>query len=56
MNNGLRLDGGIGDAITKLKLNDANYWNEYIFNLLFFVIVNILLLQIIFGIVIDTFG
>ena len=44
LNNGLRLDGGIGDAITKLKITDKDYWVQYTFNLLFFVVVNILLL------------
>jgi hypothetical protein len=36
--------------------NPRLYWGRYFFDFTFFVIFNVLFLQIIFGIILDTFG
>ena len=56
MNNGLRYGGGIGDSIENPTHGSSSYWNFWIFSLSFFIIVNVLIINIIFGIIIDTFG
>lgn len=54
---GVRAGGGIGDWIKKPTLDDEDhYWARYPFDLLFFIVVLIILLNIIFGIIIDTFA
>ena len=58
-NYGLRSDGGIGDAMRIYDPktdgpNDQAYL--MIFQLAFFILINILFINIIFGIIIDTFG
>lgn len=53
---GIRMGGGIGDAIVQLKDNDTHYWAVMFFNILYFALVINILLNIIFGIIIDTFG
>lgn len=54
--NGLRSGGGIGDALGNLTIEDEKYWARFAFDLTFFIIVIICLLNIIFGIIIDTFA
>jgi hypothetical protein len=39
-----------------LDPSEDDYWNLYLFNLAFFILFNVLFLQIIFGIILDTFG
>ena len=56
MNNGLRSGGGIGDTLNSVSITNPDYWTMYIFSIVFFVVVNILFINIIFGIIIDTFG
>jgi len=56
LNNGLRAGGGIGENLAQPALDSANYWKYWVISLAFFIIVNILLINIIFGIIIDTFG
>ena len=70
LNSGLRAGGGIGDSlsgplISKLFiiffifffcLANGKYWNYWVFTLAFYIIINILFINIIFGIIIDTFG
>ncbi|CAG9316900.1 unnamed protein product [Blepharisma stoltei] len=53
---GIRAGGGIGDDLRESPRGDKNYWWLMIFNLLYFIFVIIILLNIIFGIIIDTFG
>jgi hypothetical protein len=53
---GIRMGGGIGDALVQLQDNDSHYWYLMIFNILYFALVINILLNIIFGIIIDTFG
>ena len=59
LNFGIRSGGGIGDVIQPIPYeghNTASFFWMAIFNLSFYVIVIILLLSIIFGMIIDTFG
>lgn len=56
INNGLRAGGGIGDSLIQVKRASPDYWRMWFFQLLFFLIVNLLLINIIFGIIIDTYG
>ncbi|CAD8151578.1 unnamed protein product [Paramecium octaurelia] len=59
INFGLRNGGGIGESLTKYPdaYDDPTlYWGRYFFDFTFFIIFNILFIQIIFGIILDTFG
>lgn len=54
--NGIRAGGGIGEALGQLTRTSDHYWFRVIFDLSFFIIIIICLLNIIFGIIIDTFA
>lgn len=57
LNFGLRMGGGIGDVLSKIEFWDKkNYYIRFVYDLSFFLIVVIMLLNIIFGIIIDTFA
>ena len=59
LNWGLRNGGGIGDTIKMQSYNEENrgpYYFRLVFDLSFFIIINIVFLNIIFGIIIDTFA
>lgn len=51
---GIRAGGGIGDGLDPATSED--YWARMAFDLLYYVIMIIILLNIIFGIIIDTFA
>ena len=53
---GLRQGGGVGDVLFQSKPTDQLYTRRMIFDFVFFVVVVVILLNIIFGIIIDTFG
>jgi len=53
---GIRSGGGIGDFVSLPDHENANYWNMVGFDMLFYLIIIIILLNIIFGIIIDTFA
>jgi hypothetical protein len=55
---GIRMGGGIGEAIMSPVKNDSkcDYWSRMAFDLLFFVVIILILLNIIFGIIIDTYA
>jgi len=53
---GLRQGGGVGDLLHKSKLDDPKYHQRMIFDFVFFMVVVVILLNIIFGIIIDTFA
>ena len=55
-NVGLRLGGGIGEGIGKVDPSESEYFPRFIFDFLFFFIIVIVLLNIFFGIIIDTFA
>jgi hypothetical protein len=54
---GLRSGGGIADALERSAYaNKSNYYQMFLFGVSFFLVVIIVLLNIIFGIIIDTFA
>ncbi|RNA42187.1 inositol 1-4-5-trisphosphate receptor isoform X1 [Brachionus plicatilis] len=53
---GLRNGGGIGDVLRKPSSTETLFFFRVVYDLLFFFIVIIITLNLIFGIVIDTFG
>lgn len=58
LTDGLRASGGIGDALKQISYtNDPNtYYLRFAFDLSFYVIVLIFLLNLVFGIIIDAFS
>jgi len=54
--NGIRAGGGIGEALGHISRKNGHYWIRLFFDLSFFIFVIICLLNIIFGIIIDTFA
>jgi len=56
VNYGIRSGGGIGDVMAAAMMNGSKYWARWVLDITFFVLVIIILLNIIFGIIIDTFG
>jgi len=54
---GVRSGGGIGDVLEKLDIEASGvYAGRFFFDLTFFIIVIILSLNMVFGIILDTFG
>ena len=56
---GLRNGGGIGDflpAATYDPVYRERYYVKFVVDVIFFIMINIILLNIIFGIIVDTFG
>lgn len=53
--NGIR-SGGIGDALGHIGIDEDKYWFRYFYDLSYFVFVIVCLLNIVFGIIIDTFA
>lgn len=61
---GLRNGGGISESLTNIKsytdpvnkVSSGYYWGRYFYDLSFFILINMLFIQIIFGIILDTFG
>ena len=58
VNLGLRLDGGIGNALklAGTRASTGQFWGRFFFDLSFFIIVRLILLNVIAGIIIDTFS
>jgi hypothetical protein len=56
INNGLRNGGGIGDVLRKPSSSEPLYPIRFVYDLLFFFLVIIITLNLIFGVIIDTFG
>jgi len=55
-NLGLRAGGGLGEALGQATRGAPTFWPRYLFDFSFFLIVNIILLNIFFGIIIDAFA
>ena len=55
---GLRSGGGIGDALlfANLREDQQDYYTRVVFDLVFFIVITIILLNVVFGIIIDTFA
>lgn len=59
INQGLRNGGGIGDVLLPMSYsgtNQSRYFVRFFYDLLFFASINIVFLNIIFGIIVDTFA
>ncbi|NP_001191618.1 inositol trisphosphate receptor [Aplysia californica] len=56
LNQGLRNGGGIGDVLRKPSKNEPLFLARVIYDLLFYFIVIIIVLNLIFGVIIDTFA
>lgn len=56
LNNGVRSGGGIGDTLEQLSIEEDLYWGRYAFDLTFYIMIIVLLLNLIFGIIIDAFA
>ncbi|KAH9503750.1 Inositol 1,4,5-trisphosphate receptor type 1 [Bulinus truncatus] len=56
INQGLRNGGGIGDVLRKPSKNEPLFLARVVYDLLFFFIVIIIVLNLIFGVIIDTFA
>lgn len=56
LNEGMRNGGGIGDVLRKPSSREPLFVARIIYDLLFFFIVIIIVLNLIFGVIIDTFA
>lgn len=58
LDKGLRNGGGIGDITESIHFNDQRekYFIKLFHDLAFFVVVNVIMLNVLFGIIIDTFA
>lgn len=56
LNYGLRSGGGIGDFLRVPLLSESSYFTRVIYDLLFFFVIIIIVLNLIFGVIIDTFA
>ena len=56
LNQGLRNGGGIGDVLRRPSLKENMFVGRVIYDLLFFFVVIIIVLNLIFGVIIDTFA
>lgn len=59
-NKGLTAGGGIGDGLKVVDYNtsgsNSRFWSRYFFDLSWFILIQLLFIQIIFGIIVDTFS
>ncbi|XP_019353889.1 inositol 1,4,5-trisphosphate receptor type 2 isoform X3 [Alligator mississippiensis] len=56
LNQGLRNGGGVGDVLRKPSKNEPLFAARVVYDLLFYFIVIIIVLNLIFGVIIDTFA
>lgn len=56
MNHGLRNGGGIGDVLRSPSANEPLFVARVVYDLLFYFVVIIIILNLIFGVIIDTFA
>ena len=56
LNYGLRLSGGIGEAMLYPTKDDDLYYKFLAFTLLFYIVINILFINVVFGTILHTFG
>jgi len=53
---GIRSGGGIGDVLLKPDFHSSEYLGRMIYDVSFFAVIIVILLNIVFGIILDTFG
>lgn len=56
LNQGLRNGGGIGDVLRRPSMKENMFVGRVVYDLLFFFVVIIIVLNLIFGVIIDTFA
>lgn len=56
MSYGMRYGGGIGENLQILPPSDKNFVEHFFQEMLYFLVINVILLQVIFGIIVDTFS
>ena len=58
INRGIRAGGGIGEVIDHIAYTEStNLWlGRFFYDILFFTLINIIMLNIIMGIIVDTFS
>lgn len=56
LNGGLRAGGGLGESLDQEARHSGTFWARYFFDLSFFVVGIIILLNIIFGVILDAFA
>ncbi|KAL5260490.1 hypothetical protein ACHWQZ_G010582 [Mnemiopsis leidyi] len=56
LNQGVRNGGGIGDVLRRPNISELSFFPRIIYDLLFFFVVIIIVLNLIFGVIIDTFA
>ena len=63
INVGLRNGGGVSESLQQIKsyhldssVSESYFWGRYTYDLSFFILINMLFIQIIFGIILDSFG
>ena len=56
INYGIRMGGGMGEVTSYVSESSSRFETAWLFNITFFFLINIIGLNIIFGIIIDTFG
>jgi len=55
-NIGMRSGGGMGDNMNIVKTSDEDFYTRFSFDIAFYLIINIIFLNIVFGIIVDTFS
>ena len=53
---GVRMGGGIADVMKILQSSDIHFFSRFVFDITFFMLINFICLNVIFGIIIDTFA
>jgi hypothetical protein len=56
LHHGLRNGGGIGDMLREKLSTESNFGMRVMYDMLFFFLVIIIVLNLIFGVIIDTFA
>ena len=56
INYGIRMGGGMGEVTSYVSESSSRFEGKYMYNLTFFFLINMLALNMVFGIIIDSFG
>eukprot|EP00658_Telonema_sp_P-2_P015843 TRINITY_DN1611_c0_g1_i7.p1 TRINITY_DN1611_c0_g1~~TRINITY_DN1611_c0_g1_i7.p1 ORF type:complete len:2287 (+),score=713.24 TRINITY_DN1611_c0_g1_i7:154-6861(+) len=56
INYGLRSPGGVADVLVEEEWDSSTYWSRAVFDLTFYILVILLLLNVILGVIIDAFA
>ncbi|VDK64075.1 unnamed protein product, partial [Onchocerca ochengi] len=56
LNWGLRNGGGIGDVLRNVAPHEESFLSRIIYDMTFFIVIIVIVLNLVFGVIIDTFG